>query len=41
MLCVFVGVFANECDSDDPLNQTIAENEDWLVTFKRDMGIGG
>ncbi|KPM45389.1 hypothetical protein AK830_g1192 [Neonectria ditissima] len=26
-------------NDDDPLNQTIAENRDWLDGFKRDMGI--
>ncbi|KAI5459756.1 hypothetical protein BGZ63DRAFT_489736 [Mariannaea sp. PMI_226] len=26
-------------NDDDPLNQTIAENQDWLEMFKRDMGI--
>lgn len=26
-------------NDDDPLNQTIAENQDWLKDFKRDMGI--
>ena len=25
--------------SDDPFNQTIAENKDWLEAFKRDVGI--
>ena len=30
---------ANERDSDDPFNQTIAENKDWLEAFKRDVGI--
>ena len=30
---------ANLGGSDDPFNQTIAENKDWLEAFKRDVGI--
>ncbi|KAH7150429.1 hypothetical protein B0J13DRAFT_440362 [Dactylonectria estremocensis] len=26
-------------NDDDPLNQTIAENQDWLMSFKRDVGL--
>ncbi|KAK2672608.1 hypothetical protein RAB80_012687 [Fusarium oxysporum f. sp. vasinfectum] len=26
-------------NDDDPFNQTIAENKDWLEAFKRDVGI--
>ena len=32
------GMCAN-LGSDDPFNQTIAENKDWLEAFKRDVGI--
>ncbi|KAG8667854.1 hypothetical protein FPOAC2_13057 [Fusarium poae] len=28
-------------NDDDPFNQTIAENKDWLEAFKRDVGIDG
>ncbi|KAM0187560.1 hypothetical protein ACHAPI_011097 [Fusarium lateritium] len=28
-------------NDDDPFNQTIAENKDWLEAFKRDVGITG
>lgn len=36
-----VGGFRDLADifSDDPFNQTIAENKDWLEAFKRDVGI--
>lgn len=34
-----LGMILTNTNSDDPFNQTIAENKDWLEAFKRDVGI--